>query len=106
MSTSVERKSSRCIVLALQFDDKGVGQISLNDDKIPSPVFADNAGIIVRSIGNEAKRRFDYLAPRIGKPITGSIKVEDQQFVFADPVELDSSITFAETASSSFRAEL
>lgn len=81
--------------LALDFDQFGMGTISVNGNRLPEVVFCGNADMVLENIGQEVLARFKQLESRLIADVQGTIRVNQQEFHFGNPDQIRQKIVQA-----------
>lgn len=81
--------------LQITFDKFGMGTMNINGKNLPEIVFCGSADMILKNIGREVKARFDKLQPLMASDIGGTVSINDQDFHFAKPEEIEKTMVAA-----------
>ncbi|MEL7496355.1 MAG: HEAT repeat domain-containing protein [Planctomycetota bacterium] len=77
---------------AVKFDRHGIGKASINGDSLDNVVFHQNLEPVLKKIGVETSRRFQYLEDRLGDKLDGRIQIGNESFDFVDATSLLSTV--------------
>lgn len=91
--------------LQIQFDKFGMGSIDINGKSLPEVVFCGSTDMILKNIGREVKARFDRLQPHMASAIEGTVSINDRDFHFAKPDEIEETIAAAAKFVNSIQVE-
>lgn len=81
--------------ISFQFSPDGFGSASINDFAMQQTILPPNLGPVLKTIGIETRRRFQYLQPRLERRLTGEIEIGQKRFEFLNDDEIHGAIDAA-----------